>query len=165
MTTDLTTRQTTPPNVGTRDVFARPAAVLRRLWSCTTLATLALVAAATVFTPSCAMSGSEKPLAAAESPVRALSPATIEALRKDTGVDPLYTLVFDAKGAVVIGQPPNARITHYDNEQELWASQGQVSVRSVMPTAFVRFQRNPDVQCFPYSAFGSIRWYCVEIPG
>ena len=154
-----------PPHIGNRDVVARPAAVMRRLWSCKTLGALALVAAATVFTPSCAVSGSEKPRAVVEGPVRTLSPATIEALKKDTGIEPLYTLVFDSKGAVVIGQPPNVRITHYDNEQELWASQGKVSVRSVTPTAFVRFQRNPEVQCFPYSAFGSIRWYCVEIPG
>jgi hypothetical protein len=165
MTTDQTTRQTTRPNVGDPDVVARPAAAMRCLWSCKALGALALVAAATVFTPSCAVSGSERTSAAAEGPVRTLSPATIEALRKDTGVDPLYALVFDAKGAVVIGQPPNVRITNYNSEQELWESQGKVSVQSVTPTAFVRFQRNPIVQCFPYSAFGSIRWYCIEIPG
>jgi hypothetical protein len=172
---DRTTRRATPANRGTfnnadeaaneRNVVARPSARKRRPWSCKILGVMGLLAAATIFAPSCAVSGSDMPdRTAVDSQVRQLSPATIEALRKDTGVNPVYVLVVPTESPVVIGVPPNGKITTFDKEQDLWAGQGKVSVRSVKPAAFVHFQRNPEVYCFSYTAFGSLRWYCVEFP-
>jgi hypothetical protein len=175
MTTNPTTRPTTSPNRGSHDnvgeaangpdTAARLPAKKSRPWSFKILGVLALLAAATVFAPSCAVSGSDTRMTAADSgDIKRLSPETVEALRKDTGVDPVYVLVVPAKGPQVVGVPSNLRATTFDKEQDLWENQGKVSIRSVKPAALVQFQRNPEVYCISYTLFGSLRWYCVELP-
>ena len=173
MTTDQTTRRTTPLNRGNldatgetaneRNVVVRLSKKKRRQWSCKTLGMIGLVAAATVFAPSCAVSGSDRPKEASSGIVKNLSPETVRALRKDLGVDPIYVLVVSEKTPLAIGKAPGVKNTEFENEQKLWASQGKVEVRSIKPLTLVRFRRNPDVYCIYYVAAGSLRQVCFEI--
>ena len=173
MSTDRTTKRATSLNSGNlecagetvneRNVVARPSARKRRPWTGRILSVIGLVAAATVFASSYALSGSDVPKEIAYGKVTELRQETIQALKNDTGADPLYVLVVSANAPVVIGKKRGLKEIEFENQEDLWRKQGGVNIRKVTLATFVEFQRNPQVYCFFYTSGGSLKEHCFEI--
>lgn len=171
MTTNLTATRSASTNVGNlacagktteeRNPVVRPSARKRRLWSRKPLSVMGFAAALMLFTPSCATSGSDMPKEQYEGNVRPLQASTVAALKQDTGIDPLFVLAFSADGPIVVGRPPNAKITRFNNEQELWAKAGKITIESVLPTAFIRYRSSPVKICWWEAQAGSLVLECA----
>jgi hypothetical protein len=125
---------------------------------------VALALVGLVFAPSPGVAGSRTPDKTMVEPTRPLSNETVKMLSADLGVDVLYVFGLDRNGEVVVGVPGNVKIEKFENQARLWESKGRIAVREIKDFSILRFQRNPEEQCFPYPFFGSIFWYCISVP-
>jgi hypothetical protein len=90
-----------------------------------------------------------------------LSKETAEGIQRDLGIKPLYIFAVNQGGGITIGVPPGSAIESFEDQFELWSKMGKITMKKVQSLEILRFRRNPIEQCFPYPAFGSIRWYCI----
>jgi hypothetical protein len=92
-----------------------------------------------------------------------LSEETTQAIQRELGIKPFYIFAINKRGSFTIGVPPGSDIEPFEDQFELWKSKGRITIKEVQDLEIIRFRRNPLEQCFPYPAFGSIRWYCITV--
>jgi hypothetical protein len=93
-----------------------------------------------------------------------LSEETTRAIERELGINLGYMFAINRRGSLVIGVPPETTIEPFENQLELWRKKRRIVIKDVKSLDIIRFRRNPLEQCFPYPAFGSLRWYCITFP-
>jgi hypothetical protein len=92
-----------------------------------------------------------------------LSEETAQAIQRELGIKPFYIFAINQRGSFTIGVPPGSTIEPFEDQFDLWKTKGRIIIKEVQDLEIIRFRRNPIEQCFPYPAFGSIRWYCITV--